>query len=366
MKKANIVFVNSSRSWGGTENWSVTTAGLLRRKGHRVVFVCSSDFVRDRAQKAGLPTRRVVMRNDGDVWAFFRFHRLFKKFRTAILVTTKWREYLLASVAGRVAGVPVVVMRLGLRVKPKNDLKRRLIFRTVDRILVNSKAIEESLLARPWIDARKVAVIYNGVDLRDFAPSRWTGSFREELGVDSGVPLVGTVGSLTPQKGHQFLLETIPLVLREVPQARFVVVGEGFLKPQLEARVEALGLGENVTFAGFRSDIPAVLRSLDFLVVPSSNDGLAWVLLEAMAMKKAVVATDVSGADEAVFHGETGLVVAYGNREQLAEAILALIKNRRMRKRMGEKARELVEERFSQERMLSETESLLMDGLSCG
>ena len=365
MKKVNIVFVNSSKSWGGTENWTVKMAVLFQKRGHCVLFIGSSEVILTKAQKAGLSTRKIIMKNDGDIWALYQFYRTFRDLRTNVLITTKWREFLLASLAGKLAGVPVIVMCLGLRVDPKDDLKRRVIFRTVNRVIVNAMPIKQALAAKPWIDGRKIDVIYNGVDLEYFSPDSWNGSLREEIGVGRDTPLIGTIGALTPQKGHRFLIDTIPLIKKEVPQAKFIIVGEGFLRPNIEKQIRESDLQENVVLTGFRTDIPAVLKSIDFLVLSSDNEGMAWVILEAMAMKKAVVATDICGTDEAVIDGKTGLVVDFGDREGLAQAILTLIKNKKLRDDMGEKGWKLARQKFSHENMFLETESLLMRCLSC-
>ena len=360
MINLNIIVMASASSWGGTENWAVQMSALLMERGHNVQLIYAYDIVGNEAKKKNITAKKIKMHNDIDFYTFFKLYRFFKKNNTDALITTKWREYFLATLAAKLAGVPQTVMSLGLKVNVKDDLKRKIIFKTVDKIDVNALEIKKDLLRHEWIPAEKIHVIYNGVDLDVFNPDKVKCNFRKELGLSKDDILIGNIAAFTPQKGHIFFLESIPLVLNKYPNAKFVFVGDGFLRSEIENKIEELNIVENVILTGFRTDIPDILNSLDIFALSSNNEGMAWVILEAMAMKKAIVTTNVSGISESIIEGETGLVTEYNDNKGFADSIISFIDDKEMRLNFGEKARTIAEQKFNTKKMVDETESMLL------
>ncbi|UCE07695.1 MAG: glycosyltransferase, partial [bacterium] len=148
--------------------------------------------------------------------------------------------------------------------------------------------------------------------------------------------------------------------LKKYPQVKFVFVGDGFLRQKIENTIKKLNLENNVILTGFREDIPDILNSLDIFVLSSNNEGMAWVVLEAMAMKKAIVATNVSGILESIIYDKSGIVIEYGDREGLAQAIFSFIDDDKKRLTFGEQARVIVQQKFSNLSMLENTEKILL------
>ena len=359
-----VVITNTSRSWGGTEHYAAQVAAGLVRRGHDVRFLWADPVVGERLRELGVPEERCRLRNDADLRALQSLYVTFRKQECDVVLLTKWREYWLGGLAAKLARVPMTVIRLGLRILPKDDLKRRLIFRLADRIVVNAEEIRDGLLSRPWMDPAKIRVVHNGVDLHRFRPGGDGMAFRLEIGIPPSVPLVGTIGAMSPQKDHDLFARTAARLHEDFPDAHFTVVGEGFLRSPLEARIRELDLKQRFHLPGFRRDVRPALAAFDLFVLSSYNEGMARVLLEALACGLPVVATDVSGTRACVQDGVNGLVVPPRNREALAAAIGRLLRDSGMRQEMGERSRRIAEERFDAERMLSETMQLLRGGRS--
>jgi len=221
----------------------------------------------------------------------------------------------------------------------------RAIVRSSDRLIAVSKAVAGHAVhlgAQP----EAVRVIANGVDVQRFRPGagRGNGTFR-----------VACVGRLIFNKGPQYLVEAAPEVLQAHPEAEFVFVGDGPLRPRLEERARQLGVGHRVTFLGTRPDVPAILQTCDVLVRPSLLEGMPLTVLEAMACGLPVVATPVSGTAELVHHGENGLLVRPADPASLSRAILRLMEDEPLREAQGREARRLVEGGYSWDAVAEKT-----------
>jgi len=359
-----LVVTNTSRSWGGNEHWALQVATGLAARGHAVLFLWGESVVGERVRAAGLPERRLRLWADADLAGLARLARCCTEQRADALILTRWREYLLGGLAARLARTPLTVLRLGLRVVPRDDLKRRLVFCLADRIIVNAEEVRAALLQRPWIPPFKVQVIPNGLDLQRYRPGGDRRPFRAELGLPPEAPLVITVGSLTPQKDHEMMLQAAAHVLREAPRVHFAVLGEGFLRSRLEARVRELGLADRFHLVGFREDVRPALAAADLFVLSSQNEGMARALLEALACGLPVVATDVSGTRAAVENGRNGLVVPPRDPGGLAAALLQLLADPAARRRWARTSRRIAEERFDARGMLERTEQFLRGSLA--
>ena len=212
----------------------------------------------------------------------------------------------------------------------------------MDRLIAVSQAIVRKLENEGRTGA-PVELIYNGVDLSRYDHQEACCTLPEEYGFETGTPLVGVVARLEPEKGHPTLLDAWPSVIARVPAARLLIVGEGSRREALEAQAEALGLlgqpceGDTcvgtrqarphatVVFTGRRDDVPAVTAALDVAVLPSYREALGLAVLEAMALSRPVVATNVGGIPEMVEHERTGLLVAPHDADGLADAIVRML-----------------------------------------
>jgi glycosyltransferase involved in cell wall biosynthesis len=187
---------------------------------------------------------------------------------------------------------------------------------------------------------------------------------RQHWGIPDNVPVLGVVGRLEAQKGHRFLVEALPQVLAEFPDACVLLVGEGSLRPALEAQASTLGIRDRLIFAGFQHDVSVYLNAMDVVVLPSLYEGMPLAAIEAAAMAKPMVATSVDGTTEVIQHGSTGLLVPPAAPGPLARAILTLLQQPELARQYGQAARRQALHRFDLRRQVGETERLYVNTIA--
>ncbi|MDR7544443.1 MAG: glycosyltransferase family 4 protein [Armatimonadota bacterium] len=301
-----------------------------------VRFVRIPDLVRDPSPVRDLRALRVL-------------YRLMRDGRFDVVHTHTTKAGLLGRVAARLAGVPVVIHTphghafhgyLSPLASGALVALERVLARWTDRIVCLTEAEREDYLSRGVGDPTRLAVVHSGVALERFTgPPRALSPLREALGIPEGCPVVGCVARLVPVKGVDVLLEAFAGVRSVVPHARLVVVGDGPDRAALEAQARTLHLDGCVTFAGLRRDVPDLMRLFDVVAVPSRNEGMGKVAVEAMAAGRPVVASAVSGLRDVVRDGQTGLLVPPGDPRALAAALTRLLADPALRARMGEAGR---------------------------
>lgn len=275
----------------------------------------------------------------------------------------------LARVAAKMAGVPVSIFIIQLYASHDyvRPMKRRLylwIERVMDlftdHYVAVSHAMKEEGLRKRIVPQEKVSVIYNAIDPRpyDQAPAR---NARRSLGIDPDCRVVGTISRLERQKGIPYLLRAIALVREAVPDVRALIVGDGPLRTQMEDLAHTLGVARNVMFTGWRRDTADLLACMDVFCLCSLWESFGFVLVEAMAMKRPVVATRVGGIPEVVEDGRTGFLVSPEDPDALAQKVLTLLRDPALARRFGEAGRTRMEEHFSIGRMVAKYEGLFSE-----
>jgi glycosyltransferase involved in cell wall biosynthesis len=250
--------------------------------------------------------------------------------------------------------------RLGFRFYLKME---DFLSRFADLVVSNSDAGRQYVIER-GIPRDQTKVIYNGINVnRLSAAEKDIEQVRRQLKVPPGGKVVGIMARLFPQKDHATFLRAAAIINRTMPDTRFAVVGDGPLRRNLEKQSQELGLAAKTVFFGQQENVGAYLSAFDIAVLTSEAEGCSNSLLEAMALGKPVVVTDVGGNQELVQHGETGLLVPFGNAEATAEAILSLICDSQVAEAMGKKAREKIVNQFSLEKMVKQYASLYEDTL---
>ena len=364
-----LVIQSGSRVWGGVEKWMGMVAVGLRARGHEVVVSCHARGpVRERLEALGVPTVAVRPRGGLDLLSAASFALWLRAQRPDALLLTVWRRLFWGAWAGRTAGVRVVV-RLGLLDPPRPRDPNRIVFRRwIDGVIANSADIRADLAAAfPWFPAERVHVIFNAVHPHAPAEPAVRERLRAELGAEDGVPVFVAAGHAFPRKGFDILLRAFAL---GGGGARLAIVGDGAQLPELRALAESLGIAARVRFLGARSDGAALIAAADAFVLSSRHEGMANVMLEAMAAATPVIATDVSGVREAIGAREgrpaAGWIVPSEDPAAMGAALAEVVEALRERPeaveaRVGE-ASWRIERWFGMERMLDEVEAALFGG----
>lgn len=229
-------------------------------------------------------------------------------------------------------------------------LIEKMLGRATDAMIATSKAEYREIAASGIIKTSRIALIHNCLDLGnyDYEYDRRAANKRD-LGWIEGRPVVGTVARLTPQKGIQTLLESARLVREQIPDVNFVIVGDGELRREIEARASALGLNGTWTMVGQRDDYLRYLRAFDVFAFPSLWEGLPYAPIEAMAVGTPVVATSVVGNTDLVSHEETGLLVPAQDEKAMAQAIVRVLRDSDLARKLADRSRSFIETNFSGE-----------------
>lgn len=265
-----------------------------------------------------------------------------------------------------IVGTPVKVVTERCGVRRQRGYGNRayrsaedLLSRFANAIVPNSYAGERMLLER-GLPRSKISVIYNGINEERLLANRDTVALlRERSGAPARGTLIGILASLTPAKGHDVLIRAMALMREQIPEVRLAIVGDGPSRQSLETLTDELHLTEHVIFFGYQRNVADFLAAFDLLVSASrDNEGCSNSILEAMAARVPVIATDVGGNRELIEHGETGLLVPVGDERALAEAVVQLLRAPLKMERVARGAREMITRQFSLERMVRDYEAL--------
>ena len=245
-----------------------------------------------------------------------------------------------AGVAGRLAGRPAL---WHVRIADRDGRMDRVLCAIATVVIATSRAVARRFAWAP----SKIRLVPNGIDLGQFAPRPPSTALRAKLGVPPSAPVAVSIGRHVPEKGYRYLVEAAALIERAKPGVHWILVGDGELRSELEAQTRGLGLAAQTHFTGWRDDVADVLALGDVFVLPSESEGFGRVLVEAMAMRRAVVATAVGGVPDIVLGGETGLLVEPANPVALADAVRALLDDPTRAARLGAAGRARAESTFS-------------------
>jgi len=348
--------IDTQRDWRGGQRQVLLTVLGLRERGHRAVLVANPDGELAKRASEGHDLLKLAPRSEVDLHAGWRLSRIIRELKPEVVHAHDPHAVAAASLALAFNTSPagpalIASRRVAFRLKP--NAFSRWKYRQVDCFVAASDSIRATL-AGDGIEASKIVTVYEGIDV-DRIQAEPVANIHAEFWLPTHAPIVGATGALTSEKGHRHLIDAAALVVREVPDARFVILGEGDLRPSLERQIKELRLDKHVLLPGFRADVLAFLRAFDVFVMPSIAEGLGTSLLDAMAASKATVATNTGGIPEVVADGETGVLVPPRDHRALAQAISRLLKDKNLRERMGAAGLARVQRVFSAARMVDET-----------
>ena len=362
-----LVIQNMSRVWGGNEKWLSILASGLSARGHDVVVSVPKGDVRDRLAKLGIRTTSARPRGVVDFVSGLWFAGWLRAQRPDAILLTSWHSIAWSALAARLARRPRLVVRQGIvRRAPSRGARAHALRNEVDAMIVNSPEIKREWLASaPSFNPERIHVVLNAIESRLSKREEHRRRLRNELKVSDDQLLIGSAGNLFKRKGFDILLHAF--AYSKVQGAHLVIVGGGAERQELEIIARGLGVEEKVHWLGHRDDAPQLIAGLDMFVLSSSNEGMANVMLEAMAGGTPVVAFDISGVRTAI--GPTqdrrvaGWIVPANNPTALTQAMMQLSQQIRseaddVKARVNEAAWR-IENWFSTDRMICECERIL-------
>lgn len=361
--KPHIVHVVHWLRVAGLENGVVNLINRLHgTQQHTVVCVADTGPLANRLP-ADVEVIDLSRRFQRDVLFPWRLSRILRGLNPDIVHSRNWGT-IDAVLAARLAGVAIAVHGEHGResIDPLGRNRSRKVLRRVfapmiSRFVTVSDDLKRWLIADVGIPSDKVVRIHNGVDTERFAPGdRMSG--RKALNVSEDQIVVGAVGRLDPVKDHMTLLEACTRIGNSAPRWQLIVIGEGELRADLEARVSRSDLRGRAILIGEHQDVPVLLRGLDVYVISSLAEGISNTLLEAMATGLPVVATRTGGNPEVVAEGVNGVLVPVGDADMMANALEAYIADAELRMRHGQASRKRSQDVFSLDRMAVEYDSL--------
>ena len=356
MRQLTVLHIDFEKTWRGGQQQILWLIEGLKKAGHKNFVLCGS----------GSALSFKLKENGID---YFTAHPLFELDIFAVLKTAgiinKIRPDIVHLHSAHAHTIGILAVKISSH-KPKVVSSRRVDFHIkskwkylcADKIIAISQGVKKVLLS-DGIPEKKISVVRSGVDLSRFAGV--SGSYLyNELGIKSSQPVVGIVAALAPHKDYRNFLKAAQLVKKEIPDAVFLIVGEGDQKKELIDFAGSLGMACSTIFTGFRNDVPQILSILSVFVLSSYLEGLGTSLVDAMASGLPVVATEVGGVPEVVKDGVTGFLVPARNHILLSEKIIEILKNKNLRERFSEQGK-ILSQNFSKEKMAEGTERVYME-----
>jgi glycosyltransferase involved in cell wall biosynthesis len=335
--------------------------------GQRAALVAHPDGELRRRAAEGLDLIPIAPRTEMDLSAAWKFARVITRLQPDVIHAHDPHGVAMASLALSMgsaaasrsrgsrqgASMPALVAARRVDFHLKGNSFSRWKYRQVDCFIAASEAIRQMLVA-DGVPAERTVTVHEGIDVEHVVAAPAV-NVHEAFWLPHGSPVVGNVAALVPHKGQRYLIDAAHLVVQQIPDARFVILGEGELREHLEKQLHEHHLEKHVLLPGFRIDVLGCIKAFDLFVMSSVTEGLGTSLLDAMACARPIVATRAGGIPEIVEDGVNGLLVPVRDHHALAEAIVRALKDAALRQRMGDAGFARVNDRFTVERMVAET-----------
>lgn len=372
MKPCVLAELAGSAGYGGGERYLELLLDYIDRDRFRPMLICPEPgpFV-DKMISKHIPTHIVHLAPLFNPLAVIRLAHLLKRNAVTILQTHGARANVYGCLAAKLAGVPCVVATIHNSIRDYEvSLIRRHLYLTIlrvvlpltNRLICVSDAIKRDVLTDCPDVATRTTTIRNGIDKRRFSQGGDPNKIRKEWCVGNG-PTLLVMARLTEQKGHRFLIEALPGLRAEWPSLTCLFVGEGESEEALRALTRKMGVEQACRFAGAQNNVGDWYAAADVVVLPSLSEGLPFVVLEAMAMARPVIASSVNGVPEVIQDGLNGLLVPPRNPQALEGAIQSVLRDPVRAVRMGEAGREEVATAFTVDKMIHDTVRVFEDAM---
>ena len=352
----NILYVESSHSWGGQEYRTCLEINWLNLHGHRAWLICNPESqVHSKASELGTRLNTMPLRSRFDPLCSWRLWRFCRQNEIDLVKMYSSKDHWIC-LPLYFSGIPL--SRARCITDPIGSRSRAFVFKHgCSQIVADASVIKRQLVEEHGVDPAKIQVIGSAVDLQKFKPPRDGKKFRREMGVGDDTPLIGNVGMIRPDKGQLELVKAAPLVLEKCPDARFIIVGQGtgILKRGINVRnaIDRAGLVEKIIMTGYRWDTPDAYAAFDMIVIASlRTEASPIVLREAFASGRPVIATKVGDIPEIVQHRENGLLIEPGDTQALAAAIMEFISDPKLAAHCAANGLRYATEHFSFDKMM--------------
>lgn len=352
MKKIKVLQLVEGFNFGGAETKLLELVQQMDRSRFEttVVSLGLGNEIEELFHQLDCRVLTFQRRKQVDFALLRRIEKFIRDEQIDIVMTTLFYADVLGALAGHKGGAKGVFSWETISspkwLVPHRFWAYRYAIRRADRVISVSKATAEWLVEKRKVPAEKVMIIPYGVNLGKFNSQVKTVR-RADIGLNADELVFAQVSRLTEQKGHQFLIDAAPRIIAQIPQARFVFIGDGPLRVSLEEKIKRMRLQDYFTLLGFRQDVHELLPLFDVFALPSLYEGLPNVVLEAMACGLPVVATPADGTKEAVIDRITGLLTPIGDADALASRLIEVGLDGDLRLRLGLAGRRRVEEEFS-------------------
>jgi glycosyltransferase involved in cell wall biosynthesis len=365
-KRPRVLLFTDSFSRGGTERQFVRLVKSLDRSQYDLTIAClhRRGQLLSEAESTGIPIVEFPINslyNFRAAQLFAQLVRFLRREQIQIVHAFDFYTSLFAVPAARVAGVPVVLASrrelLHLR-NPWQQQAIRVACRLATGVVVNSRAACNDVIGPESAIRNRVELLPNCIDLREFEPRLSSAEVRRELGVSPNSIVIAALGNLRPEKDLETFLLAARHILDVIPSAEFLLIGDGPERDRLKQTVDELHLTKQVYFLSDRSDVADLLGAIDILVMSSSTESFPNAILEAMAVGRPVVATNVGGIPELVEEGQTGFLVPVRDPTAIADRVLCLYRDSDRRQRMGRAARARVESNFTVEDIVARLDGI--------
>jgi glycosyltransferase involved in cell wall biosynthesis len=355
----NICFVNSTKFWGGGEKLLLDHALAFREKGYKVSLACHADGELSQRAKADsfeiidFEAKSLSFLNPLKLGKLFR-HFKYAQIDTVIFTTS--HDAKPASIAANLARIKRIVYLRGLAVPIKNTpINRWLIQSGCTHVVANSRATKNMITKNMPTIANKVDVIYHGIKI----PTNPAPKLPQITNQNNGI-IIGNAGRLTKQKGQHLLIDVALLLIRQKVNFTIYIAGTGELLHDLSVEIEKHKLQKHIILLNFVDDIHRFMQSIDVFVLTSAWEGFGFVLAEAMANQKPVIAFDVSSNPEIIVHEHTGILVPLNNPIKMADAIISLANNAGYTEKLGIAGKKHISQKFELSHSINLLEQLLL------
>lgn len=363
MQKVKILHIVTALSWRGGEQQVAYLLDELRVQADQFVLCSQDSKMEAHCIKKGIEHFSQKKRSGFDLAYAKKIKKLCNRFSIDLIHVHDAHAHTFAILAadfyGNKTGI-ILSRRVDFPIKDKWSSRHKYNHKSIKKILCVSKAIQE-ITARGIKDKSKLETVYSGIDLDKF--SQANGVFRKELDIREDQFLIGNTSALADHKDYFTFLDVAEKVALKNETARFVVLGDGPMKKEIQDYAESKQLQGKLTFTGFRTDVPQILSDLDCFLITSKTEGLGTSILDAFACEVPVVATKAGGIPELVVNGETGLLLPVKGVDSIVEAVLELMSDKELQIKLADGAKQKVQH-FAKSETAKQTMQFYLEAIS--